>query len=128
MARPLKYSDETAERICDGIRLGLTYRHAARYGGIDYSTFNAWMHRYSKFSEAVGHANATAAAVNMANIKAHATDDWRAAAWILEHRFPDDYGSRFSDSMSDPLADSPVRRIIVERVNRAEREPSEVEP
>ena len=123
MARPSKYTPETAERILDGIRLGLTYRHASRYGGVDYTTFNDWMHRFPKFSNAVGEANATAAAVNMANIKEQAKGgDWRAAAWILEHRFPDDYGSRFSDSMSDPLADTGVRRIIVERVNRAERE------
>ena len=121
MARPTKYTEETVERILEGIRLGLTYRHACRCGGVDYVQFNRWMHRYREFRDAVGVANATAVQMERINLGAK-EGDWRAAAWILERRFPDDYGSRFSDSMSDPLADTGVRRIIVERVNRAERE------
>ena len=30
----------------------------------------------------------------MAQIRLHASGDWRAAAWILERRHPDDYGKR----------------------------------
>lgn len=93
MARPTKYTPATVERICEGIRLGLTYELAAGYGGIDYRTFVRWRESKGQFRQAVQEAEAKGAAVNMARINKEAQEgDWRAAAWIMEHRYPDQYG------------------------------------
>jgi hypothetical protein len=87
MARPTKYTPETVERICEGIRLGLTYELAAGYAGISYATFNDWREKKTQFSKAVAEAEAKGAAVNMARINKEAQEgEWRAAAWIMENR------------------------------------------
>ena len=117
MGRPSSYTDEVVEKVCEGIRLGLTYDLAAEYGGIGESTFYTWKKSFREFREAVTHASAHAAAVNMARINAAGQGgDWRASAWIMEHRFPEQYGRQIHEhqgSESQPL------RVIFERVNRA---------
>mgnify|MGYP001136552653 CR=1 FL=1 len=94
MARPTKYTPQTVARLLDGIRLGLTYRLAAAYAGIDYATFCRWRMRYASFATQLQEAEAHAAAVVMARIHHAAASDWRAAAWMLERRYPEDFGPR----------------------------------
>lgn len=95
MARPTKYTPETANRILEGIRLGMTYRHAAMYAGIDEATLLRWRRRFADFAGQLQEAEGHAVAANMARIRKAAMDgDWRASAWILERRFPEDYGTR----------------------------------
>jgi len=95
MARPTKYTPETANRVLEGIRLGMTYRHAAMYAGIDETTLHRWRRRYAHFASQLQEAEGHAAAANMARIRKAAMDgDWRASAWLLERRWPEDYGTR----------------------------------
>lgn len=93
--RKTKYTPETVERILQAIRVGSVDEHAAEYGGIDGATFYRWMQRYSEFCEAVTRAKAEARTQSLARIrKAGADGDWRADAWFLERRYPQDYGKR----------------------------------
>lgn len=98
MARKTKLSPEVQKAICDAIRDCATYKSAAEAAGIAYSTFNEWMKderpKYKKFSEAVSRANGDAIVELSRKIKQAGQRDWRALAWTLEHRFPEDYGSR----------------------------------
>ena len=117
--RPSSYTPAVVARICEGIRLGLTYDLAAQYGGIAGGTFFRWQAQYREFREAVQEANAHAAAVNMARINKEAQDgEWRAAAWIMEHRFPEHYGRSVHEYQGSE--DKPLK-VIIERVSRAER-------
>jgi hypothetical protein len=56
----------------------------------------------------------------LARISAASADDWRAAAWVLERRWPADYGPRQRVDM-DHRADVDARDIdrILERVDAA---------
>jgi Bacteriophage Sf6, terminase small subunit-like len=40
-----KLNKETQERICQGIELGMTLDHAARFGMVDYSTMRRWIEK-----------------------------------------------------------------------------------
>ena len=40
--RKTKLTSSIVEKICNGVRLGFTYEHAAQLAGVGYSTFNAW--------------------------------------------------------------------------------------
>lgn len=103
VGRPTKLNAETQKKVCDAILVGATYEAAAQYAGITYETFNEWMkagraaaapNAFSEFSEAVDRANAEAQVFFAMNIKDAARGgDWRAAAWMLERRFPKDYGA-----------------------------------
>lgn len=92
MARKSKYTPEVQQRITQAIELGATYELAAAYGGIHYDTFRTWMNSKSAFSEAVKAAEGKAAVKWLAKIEAAANDNWQAAAWKLERRYPHEYG------------------------------------
>lgn len=97
MGRPPKLTPEVQGEIVNAIVAGATYKAAAEYAGVSYESFNLWMKRpgrmYLQFSQAVTRANARARVNLLARIQQSAKDgDWRAAAWILERRFRDEYG------------------------------------
>src|SRR5208283_5321218 len=85
------------------IALGLTYRLAAESAGITYKTFNLWMakgrnstsgedYRFYKF---IQKCNADAAKKCLERLNESAmAGNCTVCMWILERRFPDDFGRR----------------------------------
>lgn len=95
MARPSKYTAERVERLLHGIRLGWRYELACAYAGVHYATFARWRLAFPQFCEAVKEAEAQGEATSLRAIHAAASaGEWRAAAWLLERRFPETYGRR----------------------------------
>jgi len=126
--RPTKLNPKVTRKICRAIVVGATYEAAAQYAGISYETFNEWMkagraatapNEFSDFSEAVEGANATAQVQFVLNIKDAANDgDWRAAAWMLERRFPKAYGQRvgaIDEKSLDDAIEAELARLAAAR-------------
>lgn len=102
--RPSGFTPERARAILGGISRGLSYKHSAQLAGISYMTFNRWRKDGARadapaelrdFCDHLGQAEARNAdtllrAISMAGRRR----DWRAAAWILERRFPDEWALR----------------------------------
>ncbi len=86
MAIPSKLTSELQKIIGDNIALGLTYSLAAEAAGITYKTFNEYMNRGNNVDAAkaiLEHLNETAK-----------TGNCQVCMWILERRFPEDFGRR----------------------------------
>lgn len=99
MARPTKYTPETAKKITDAIRVGATFHLACAYAGISEETFSQWRKKFPEFSEAVKEAEGGAAVKWLALIdKAAGDGTWQAAAWKLERRYPEQYGRQVVDN------------------------------
>jgi transposase len=87
----VRFTPELAERIVALARFGNhrdTICHAA---DITTATLNRWLadrHR-AAFREAFLHAEAEAESRNLSVIARAAGEDWHAAAWLLERRYPD---------------------------------------
>lgn len=125
--RPTKLTAETTKKICDAILVGSTYKAAAQYAGVNYSTFRMWMKRgedgkgrkFVEFLETVETANASAQVYFATNIKSAATaGDWRAAAWMLERRFPKAYGQRvgaIDEKSLDDAIEAELARLAAAR-------------
>ncbi len=103
--RPIRFSPERAARVLEAIRRGLTYKLAASYAGISYSTLNRWRiagdkainegieNEMSEFWRLLHEANGEAAYELVDHITASAVSgNAKAAMWILERRFPQEYG------------------------------------
>lgn len=84
------------EEILENLRTGMTIEAAALLAGVCRSTYYNYRENDPKFAEEADQASRFAEAVCLERIKQAAMDkmDWRAWAWILEKRFPDDYGKR----------------------------------
>ena len=124
-ARP-KLTRETVDCLLTGIRAGMPYRLAAEAAGISETTFYAWQRGVfprgadkelkSQFSKELMRARAEAALKLLLIIQRAAHTDWRAAAWILERRFPEDFGKQvFEHTGKDggPIAHDVTSRAIV---------------
>lgn len=116
MARPIKLTPEIEKKILDAIRMGNYLETAAAYANIARSTFYNWIKRGEKeiqrvnqnprckikksekpfvdFKHKVDQALAEAEMRDVQIILRAASDDWRAAAWRLERRYPDKWSKK----------------------------------
>lgn len=77
--------------ILDGIAGGLPIDVAARAAGVAPSTVRSHRERHRDFATALDAAIATAKTSMLAHVREAAPKDWKAAAWILERRFPEEF-------------------------------------
>lgn len=117
MARPTKLTPELQEKICQAIRAGNYIETAAAYAGISKVTLHEWMRRGRRETERVekaegrakvrkkeapfvGFLNSVEKALAEAEVRdvfiigKAAEENWQAAAWRLERKFPDRWGRR----------------------------------
>ena len=101
--RPEKLTELCQKRIVQAIQIGAPFYQAARYGGVSYRAFQAWMARgenesrgkYRTFYLAVKAAEANAVVGWLVKIEAAANaGNWTAAAWKLERKYPELFGKR----------------------------------
>lgn len=115
--RPQKYTEDRVALIVQAIEAGATFALAAAYGGISEDTLSRWRKKYADFAERLARAESKGAVVNLSRIQQAATGDWRAAAWILEHRFPEHYGrSKDGAGANVNITLQVMLRAAVERV------------
>jgi transposase len=103
MARPSKLTQDITKQIGDGVSCGLTYALAAESVGITYKTFNEWMKlgrdstsgKYFEFYQHIEKCNANGAIKLLQRLnEAAEAGNCQVCMWILERRFPDDFGCR----------------------------------
>ena len=102
MAAPTKFTKATVSKVLVGVRRGLPYHLAAAAAGISEDTFYAWQRGEFpasaddalkvQFSEGLTRAKGEAANHLTRRVYDASREDWRAAAWMLERRFPRDFG------------------------------------
>lgn len=101
MARPSKLTPNIQARVVAVLENAGTRTLAAKAAGVDPVTLKRWTRwgdagrePYSTFSEAVRMAEGKAEASMLACIVRAAPEDWRAASWVLERRWPKAWGRR----------------------------------
>lgn len=94
-----KLTPQIQATICEGIREGLFFKHAAARAGVGESTFHQWMGQgrdaeaaneasiYRDFMEAVNAAKLDALQGHLTVIRT--SDDWRAHAHMVAVHFPE---------------------------------------
>ena len=103
MARPTKLTYEIQQKIGENIALGLPYSLTASTAGITYQMYNEWMKRrqteksgkYYNFAQYIQKCNADAAKECLKRLNSAAeAENCQICMWILERRFPDEFGKR----------------------------------
>ena len=129
MARPTKLTPEVEERLVHAISVGATYKDACACAGISFQTFLNWKkraqravehveerdgepeetdHPFVEFFDRIKRAQGEAAVGWLAMIGKAANRDWKAAAWMLERRYPESYDrNRLRPERIDEAAPTP---------------------
>jgi hypothetical protein len=96
--RPSKLTESRMEKLLAALRAGAFRIDACHAAGIHYNTLLAWEKKgeskesgeYVEFLDALRSAEAEASITNVEVITTAAQKgDWRAAAWFLEHKYPE---------------------------------------
>lgn len=102
MARPSKLTPEVTDAIVRAVEAGTPIKYAAGYAGISEATVHRWMAageksgsaaKYREFCEQVRRASARSVTRLVARVAQAADNDWRAAAWLLTRRAPQEFVS-----------------------------------
>lgn len=107
-----KLTPEVQERICATLRAAGTLEDAALTCNVSVSSVMAWMARgrtegngrYLEFLEAVKKARAQRRLALEATIRKRSTEEWQAAAWLLERTEPKRYALRVRVQVEEELA------------------------
>ena len=100
--RPTKLTPAVQARIVAHLRAGNYIETAAAAAGITKETLYDWLRRgaaetfgpHRQFSDAVQEAQAAAETDMVRLVATAAKEQWQAAAWHLERKFPDRWGRR----------------------------------
>lgn len=87
--RKTKYTPEVADRIIDGLRMGLTDKDAAAWGGVSWDSFDNYCKKYPNFSDRVREARVQRTALWLGELRKAGRKDWRAIADLLDRCAPD---------------------------------------
>ena len=103
IGRPSKLTPELIETICAGVRDGLSYKDASIRAGISQTTFHKYKaageageEPFAEFLESLQSAEADLKHRLLGVIEAASADSWAAAGWILERKFPAEFGRRMA--------------------------------
>ncbi|MGH9751648.1 MAG: hypothetical protein ACREA2_02605 [Blastocatellia bacterium] len=117
--RPSKLTPAMSRRIILGVSLGLSYQRTCDLAQIPYRTVRRWILRgeqeqagkFWRFCQAIKKAEAAGVIVCLTRIHKAAEDDWRAAAWFLERRFPEAWARRRRNIHANPDGSAVAGRL-----------------
>ncbi len=100
--RARKLTPDLAARILALVRAGHAPQGAARASGVGVTTWKGWLRagragtdpEYARLVEDLEDAQEQSKAVLLSRLLQAAKDDWRASAWLLERRWPEEFGRR----------------------------------
>lgn len=140
--RPTKLTPEVQHRIVQAIQAGNYMETAAAYAGINKSTLYLWLKRgarekerleknsrarmrkseapFVEFSNAIQKALAEAEMRDVMLIGKAAAEQWQAAAWRLERKFPQRWGRRVA--IEDAKERDSARNALAELMQRLREE------
>lgn len=120
--KPLTLDDARRKRLLDALAMGATKRLAAAACGVSEDTLARWRKAHPGLQADMDQAEAQGAVQALAVIKqAAASGTWQAAAWLLERRYPLEFGrttpqvreeATQTTPLTDPVADARLARII----------------
>jgi len=98
--RPSAYTPENIERICWFIRQeGVSNSAAAESAGFTAATISRWLRDHEELDIILNQARGQFRSEKLDILKLESTSGrpncWRAAAWLLERAFPEDYSLRY---------------------------------
>lgn len=125
--KPIEPDTARKQRLLDALTAGATLKMAARAAGVSEDTLARWRVRHKGLADEMTQAEASGAVAALAQIqRAAANGSWQAAAWLLERRYPDDFGRVARTQQQQPdtfphydaVADARLAKIVRETATK----------
>ncbi len=111
MGRPSLLNDQLIAEFCDALRVSGSIESAIIISGIGRSTYyrlkgkvreSGGNEQQRRFFQAVHKAESQIKMMREQQLSKHFEKDWRAIAWWLERKCPNEYGRRRPAPLPDP--------------------------
>jgi len=122
------------EAIANAVRLGVPMKHAADLCALAPAAMKEWIARgaedqaegsdtpFADFASLIAQARGEFMARNVRNVAEAGSEDWRASAFLLERRFPNEFAERqqleVGVELRKELPEDAVRRAILHAADR----------
>ena len=110
--RPRALTPAVAEKICEGLKLGLSRNDAAIYGGISRTTLFKEQAENPDFADQLKSAEIQGKAVQVGRV-ATGSKQWQSGAWWLERKFPREWGRRDPNVLTPAQLSTIIDRIAM---------------
>jgi hypothetical protein len=114
--QPRKLESQRSLRVAiiKGLRAGVGRRKICAAVKVDFKTFSALYERSPKFRREVDQAEAKfyGGLISVIVKAAKQEKEWRAAAWILERRFYQEFGKRDPEAVNAEQLASVITRVV----------------
>lgn len=117
-----KDRDLVSAVVLNYVKAGLTVERACLAAGVGVTTFRDWRRASPSLSVALKKAESEFELKHIQNISVHASDDWKASAWVLERKFPERYAKREAPEVKvrqTVEVSQPVAAITVDDLKKA---------
>lgn len=101
VGRPTKRTPEIERAFLHGIEMGLSIRECCIIAGISRETYSQWMKNFPEFSDLKRYAEFKPMERALKCIRDAMFHNWRAAAWWLERRYPQEYSLKRKITAAD---------------------------
>lgn len=111
---------EVQTLILEGIRLGLTRERSCNYAGVSVPIFYAFQAKNREFQDEVKRAESRCQAFHLLKIrKAAAEGQWQASGWMLERKWPEEFGKVDRHLIRMQQTTAPLPEQYIQAINRA---------
>tara|TARA_R100000426_G_C4818282_1_gene109378 strand:+ start:990 stop:1463 length:474 start_codon:yes stop_codon:yes gene_type:complete len=113
IGRPSK-KGAVREELLANLREAMSIRAACALSGVGKSTFYDWINQDDGFADDVEAAKRFSEAVMVSRIKALGEEkaDWRAYAWLLERRFPEEWSAKKEIELNQTVNDGGAALVV----------------
>ena len=106
--------DAVREELLANLREPMSIKAACALSGVGKSTYYEWLEDDPEFAEEAEAAIRFGEAVLVSRIKSVGEEkaDWRAHAWILERRFPEQWSARQEIELNQTVSDGGAALVV----------------
>lgn len=94
------YTPERCKTVLEALRLGLSYETAAKLAGVSKVTLYNWREEHEDFATECEQVIAQCEQRLVEVVDRATLDDYKAAQWMLERRFPRTWGTLRADVLA----------------------------
>jgi hypothetical protein len=120
VGRPRVLTEDKKHQVLAFVAGGGSRKKAAAYVAVSVTTLADEARRNPDFSDRLEQAEATCYIRHLQNVSQAGTKDWKASAFLLERKWPEEFGKTRTTQVNEIPSERPVPRINIVQINTRE--------